>query len=628
MTPIFRLFESWLDPFQPAPDAPMPKGGMAFLLHFVRQAKWPLFLTLVFGGLSAGIEASVYAFIGAIVDMMQTGDRATFFQDHGRVLLGMLFVVLVARAFVAIMNSLLEEQVIVPSFFNLVRWQAHQQVMNQSLAYFHDELSGRLSQKVWQAGQAAGDFMVSLLQVAWYIAVYALTTIFLIADLDWRLGAIVVVWLGVFVVAARHFVPRVRQEAKKVAHAGSGVTGRLVDTYTNIQTVKLFGSGQEENRGALAAFGHFLHQLKRFTRVLTTIRMVMNILNGVMISLVAALALTLWQQSAISTGGVAFTLGLVLRMHFLLNRLFGQLNGLFRNIGTIQDSAETIVKPVAVRDAPDASDLVITKGRIAFEGVQFHYGKAGGVIDHLDLTIEPGERVGLVGPSGAGKTTMTSLLLRFYDPEAGRITIDGTDIASVTQQSLRQNIGMVTQDTSLLHRSVGENIRYGRPTASDEEIRQAARRAHALDFIETLEDRQGQRGFDALVGERGVKLSGGQRQRVAIARVLLKNAPILVLDEATSALDSEVEAAIQANLQELMAGKTVIAIAHRLSTIAQMDQLVVMDKGAIVQQGSHDVLLRDRGGLYAQLWQRQSGGFLSDAEEATASASLAETGSF
>ncbi len=628
MTPIFRLFESWLDPFQPAPDAPMPKGGMAFLLHFVRQAKWPLFLTLVFGGLSAGIEASVYAFIGAIVDMMQTGDRTTFFQDHGRVLLGMLFVVLVARAFVAIMNSLLEEQVIVPSFFNLVRWQAHQQVMNQSLAYFHDELSGRLSQKVWQAGQAAGDFMVSLLQVAWYIAVYALTTIFLIADLDWRLGAIVVVWLGVFVVAARHFVPRVRQEAKKVAHAGSGVTGRLVDTYTNIQTVKLFGSGQEENRGALAAFGHFLHQLKRFTRVLTTIRMVMNILNGVMISLVAALALTLWQQSAISTGGVAFTLGLVLRMHFLLNRLFGQLNGLFRNMGTIQDSAETIVKPVAVRDASDASDLVITKGRIAFEGVQFHYGKAGGVIDHLDLTIEPGERVGLVGPSGAGKTTMTSLLLRFYDPEAGRITIDGTDIASVTQQSLRQNIGMVTQDTSLLHRSVGENIRYGRPTASDEEIRQAARRAHALDFIETLEDRQGQRGFDALVGERGVKLSGGQRQRVAIARVLLKNAPILVLDEATSALDSEVEAAIQANLQELMAGKTVIAIAHRLSTIAQMDRLVVMDKGAIVQQGSHDVLLRDRGGLYAQLWQRQSGGFLSDAEEAIASASLAETGSF
>ena len=627
MTPIFRLFEAWLDPFRPAPDAPLPKGGFAFLVHFVRQARWPLLLTLIFGGLSAGIEASIYAFIGTIVDMMQTGDRSTFFQDHGPVLLGMLLVVLVARAFVAIMNALLEEQVIVPGFFNMVRWQSHQQVMNQSLAFFHDELSGRVSQKVWQAGQAAGDFMVSLLQVAWYIVVYALTTILLIADLDWRLGGIVVAWLCVFVVAARYFVPRVRQEAKKVAHAGSGVTGRLVDTYTNIQTVKLFGSRQEENRGARAAFETFLRQLKRFTRVLTTIRVVMNILNGIMISLIATLALHLWQQNVISTGGVAFSLGLVLRMHFLLNRLFGQLNGLFRNMGTIQDSADTLVRPVAVRDRPDAADLVISRGRIAFEGVKFHYGKAGGVIDHMDLTIEPGERVGLVGPSGAGKTTMASLLLRFYDPEAGRITIDGTDIAAVTQQSLRQNIGMVTQDTSLLHRSIAENIRYGRPSASDDEVRQAARRAHALDFIETLEDRQGRRGFDALVGERGVKLSGGQRQRVAIARVLLKNAPVLVLDEATSALDSEVEAAIQANLQDLMAGKTVIAIAHRLSTIAEMDRLVVMDRGAIVQQGSHDVLLRDRNGLYAQLWQRQSGGFLSDAGETSGPASMAEAGS-
>lgn len=612
MSPIFKAFEAWIDPFRSYPGAIPPKTGLSFLFHFVLQARWIFLLTLIFGGLSAGIEAATYAFVGSLVDMMQTGPRETFFSAHAQALFWMVFVILVLRAFVTIMNSLLEEQVIVPGFFNLVRWQAHQQVMNQSLSYFQEELSGRISQKVWQAGQAAGDFMISLLQVVWYIVIYAFSTLLLIGELDWRLGAIIVVWLLLFVSVARYFVPKVRQKAKQLAHSASGVTGRLVDTYANIQTVKLFGSRDEENRGAHTAFSAYLERLTSFTRLLTMIRVVMTVLNGFMIVLIAGLALVLWREQAITTGNVAFSMALVFRMHFLLNRLLGQLNGLFRNLGTIQDSAETIIKPVAVQDRPGAAGFSVSKGRIAFEGIRFHYGKAGGVIDRLDLTIEPGERVGVVGPSGAGKTTLASLLLRFYDPEAGRITIDGVDIAEITQQSLRRNIGMVTQDTSLLHRSIGENIRYGRSDATDEEVRNAARQAQALDFIETAEDPQGRRGFDAHVGERGVKLSGGQRQRIAIARVLVKDAPILVLDEATSALDSEVEAAIQANLEELMRGKTVIAIAHRLSTIAAMDRLVVMDKGAIVQQGSHDVLLRDSEGLYARLWERQSGGFLPE----------------
>jgi ATP-binding cassette subfamily B multidrug efflux pump len=322
------------------------------------------------------------------------------------------------------------------------------------------------------------------------------------------------------------------------------------------------------------------------------------------------MALSIWQTGGISTGHVAFTLSLVLRLNILLNRLFNQLNGLFRNFGAMQDSMETVVKPIDLTDRPGAGDLVVSKGAVTFENVRFHYGKTDGVIDHLNLAIRPGERVGLVGPSGAGKTTLTSLLLRFFDVEAGRIVIDGQDIRQVRQESLRRSIGMVTQDPSLLHRSIRENIRYGRSKASEADLLEAARKAHALDFIRNLEDKRGRRGFDAFAGERGVKLSGGQRQRIAIARVLLKNAPILVLDEATSALDSEVEAAIQQNLEGLMAGKTVIAIAHRLSTIAAMDRLIVMDKGRIVQQGPHDKLLEDADGLYAQLWQRQSGGFL------------------
>lgn len=610
MKHVFEAFEAWIRPFRQGTGVES-SSGLAFLRHFVHQARWPFFAMLLVGGATAGIEALIFTFIGSIVDMMQDGGQAEFFSKYGTSLLLMAFTVLVLRSLAAIFTALVEEQTIVPGFFNLVRWQSHQMVMDQSLSYFQDELSGRISQKVWQAGQAAGDFMISALQVVWYIVIYAITTLLLIGNLDWRLGVLVLIWFFGFGLIARHFIPRVRLQAKEVAHAGSGVTGRLVDTYANIQTVKLFGSREEENRGVTAAYDRFLGHLQSFTRILTSVRAIMALLSGTMIVLIAAGALYLWQESLITAGNVAFSLALILRLNILLNRLLGQLNGLFRNFGVLQDSAETIVKPVAVQDRPGAGALEVKNGRISFDGVSFHYGKSGGIIDRLDLSIEPGERVGIVGPSGAGKTTLASLLLRFYDPEAGRILIDGVDIRDVTQQSLRRSIGMVTQDTSLLHRSIGENIRYGRPWASDDEVRQAAERAHALDFIEAISDPNGRQGFDARVGERGVKLSGGQRQRIAIARVLLKNAPILVLDEATSALDSEIEAAIQSNLQQLMTGKTVIAIAHRLSTIAALDRLVVMDGGKIVQQGSHDELLRDAAGLYAQLWHRQSGGFLA-----------------
>lgn len=615
MSPLFRAFETWINPFREPPKSDMPRGGFAFLMYFVTQVRWPFVAMLALGGAAAFVEVTIFNFLGRIVDLLDGGNRETFFQDHFWTLMTMAFVVLVVRTLTNSLMALVEEQTIVPGFFNLVRWQCHQQVMKQSLAYFQDDLAGRLSQKVMQSGMSAGDFMTNLLQVVWFIVVYAITTLVLIADLDLWLGAIVAVWLLCFTATAVIFVPRVRAAAKDTANAYSGVTGRLVDTYTNIQSVKLFGSSKEESRGARVSVEAMIAKLHVFTRLLTTIRMIMTMINGVMIVTIAGTALSIWQDGGISTGHVAFALSLILRLNILLNRLFNQLNGLFRHFGSLQDSMETIVKPVSLSDKPEAPDLQVAAGEVRFEKIRFHYGKAGGVIDHLDLTIQPGERVGIVGPSGAGKTTLTSLMLRFFDVESGRILIDGQDVRDVNQESLRRSVGMVTQDPSLLHRSIRENILYGRTSASEEELLDATRKAHASGFIQKLEDRRGRKGFDAFVGERGVKLSGGQRQRIAIARVLLKDAPILVLDEATSALDSEVEAAIQENLQGLMTGKTVIAIAHRLSTIAAMDRLIVMDRGRIVQQGTHETLLEDADGLYAQLWHRQSGGFLEAEKE-------------
>jgi ATP-binding cassette subfamily B multidrug efflux pump len=614
-----HLFESWINPFRSRTDVSPPGKALPFFIYFIGQAKIPFVALLVLGGFVALVEAALFYYVGRLVDILDASHQAAgwpgLIAAHGPELITMLFVVIVVRFIISWLSAVVEEQTINIGFYNLVRWQSYAYVIRQSLSFFQNDFSGAIASKVWQSGGAVGDFMVALLQVVWFIAIYAVTTFALLVALDWRLGLAIVIWIGLFSLLARHFVPRMRRASAAAAESASALTGRIVDSYANIQTLKLFGTAEADDRFVRSGYDNFIETITRLARVLVGVRTSMALLTGLMIAGIGMLCIHLWTEGIISVGGVALTMGLVLRLYNLLGRLMNQLNGLMRNYGTAQNSAELIGKPLGLLDALDAKPLVVTTAAIRFENVHFHYGRPSGVIDGLSLEIKPGERVGLVGRSGAGKSTLVSLLLRFYDLESGRILIDGQDIAKVTQESLRANIGVVTQDTALLHRSVRANLIYGRPEATDDEMAAAAALAEADEFIETLVDQRGRTAYDAYVGERGVKLSGGQRQRVAIARVLLKNAPILVLDEATSALDSEVEAAIQGQLDQLMRSKTVIAIAHRLSTIAAMDRLVILDKGQIVEQGTHAQLLA-LGGHYAQLWERQSGGFLDATSEA------------
>lgn len=607
---LFRRFESLIDVFKPSPDVAPPDGMLRFYGHYLKQV-WPLMVAvLVVGFFAALIEVALFSFLGQLIDMAQAStDASTFFEEHQRELLWMLLVALVIRPVVFGLHNLLTHQAVNPGLTNLVRWQNHRYVLKQSLSFFQNDFAGRIAQRVMQTGPSLRDSAMQVIDALWHVVVYAGSALYLFAAADLRLVVPLALWIVGYSAALWYFVPRIKARSAAASSARSKVMGRVVDGYSNIATLKLFAHSQEEESYAREAMQDLLDKFRLQSRTITALDFLITCLNGVLIVGTGALALWLWSQSLITTGAIALTLGLVIRINNMAEWIMWVVNGIFENVGTVQDGMQTIVQPRQVLDRPDAKPIKVQQGGVRFEDIHFHYGKKGGVIAGLSIDIRPGEKIGLVGPSGAGKSTLVNLLLRLYDLESGRILIDDQDIATVTQESLRANIGVVTQDTSLLHRSIRDNLRYGKPGASDEKLWEAVRKARADAFIPTLDDSQGGRGMDAQVGERGVKLSGGQRQRIAIARVLLKDAPILVLDEATSALDSEVEAAIQESLDSLMEGKTVIAIAHRLSTIARMDRLVVIDKGQVIETGTHAELIA-HGGLYARLWQHQTGGFV------------------
>ncbi|MBY0299794.1 MAG: ABC transporter ATP-binding protein/permease [Methylobacterium sp.] len=615
------MFLAWLerriDPFAPFDEGRQPPGTVTgFAGYYLRPVRTALVI-LFFVGLAAGIvEASLYLLMGWFVDILAKSEPATLWANHATGLTLAAALILVVRPCLSWLHEALSNQLVVPQTTNMIRWRTHLYTLGHSLSYFQADFAGRLANRVTQVGPAVRELAVVFIDTLLYVAIFAVTAVGLFSSISPWLVLPVALWIVAYAGLTAYFVPRARARSLKVADTRSTLIGRIVDSYTNILTVKLFARDREERSAVREATTAHTDAYLHSFRLITATTGTLSLLNSVLIVATAGAVLALWSRGQMTTGEGAAGLALVLRLIAMSGWVMQTVRGLFENIGVIQESMQTIARPHGIVDRPDARELTVPRGRIAFEGVTFHYGREDrGVIEGLTLTIAPGEKVGLVGTSGAGKTTVTSLLLRLHDLEGGRILIDGQDIAGVTQDSLRRQIAVVTQDTSLLHRSIRDNIAYGRPEAGEEEIVAAAKLAHAHDFILGLEDHKGRTGYAAQVGERGVKLSGGQRQRIAIARVILKDAPILILDEATSALDSEVEAAIQGSLDTLMQGKTVLAIAHRLSTIAALDRLIVLDRGRIVEEGRHAELIR-RGGLYARLWARQSGGFLGTGDPA------------
>jgi len=605
---LFRYFESLLEPTALPPQGAPPSGLGAFYWHYARQARGLVAALFVAGFFVALIDTTIPVFVGRVITLVSSHEPGSLLRDSWPPLLGMVFVLLVARPLAMLLQNMLTNQAIVPGFSNLVRWQSHWHVVRQSWSFFQNDYAGRIAQRVMQTGPSLRESVVSATTAVWYILVYGGGAIILLASNDSRLAIPVVLWFAGYAALLRRFVPRLRTRSRRMSEARSALTGRVVDSYTNIATVKLFARPRDEDEFVRAAMDDLTEAHRQQVQLTTLLGLCLAVLNATMVVATGGLAIWLWNDGRIAVGTVAMALPLTWHIAAIAGWVAQNVTTIFENIGVVQEGMRTIAVPRLMPDRPDAVALQVARGAVRFEGVRFGYGTARGVLHGIDLSVAPGERVGLVGRSGAGKSTLVNLLLRFYDIEAGRILIDGQDIALVTQESVRAHIAMVTQDTSLLHRSIRDNIRYGRLLASEWEVRRAAAQAHALEFIEGLEDWYGRRGFDAHVGERGVKLSAGQRQRIALARVILKDAPILVLDEATSSLDSEVEAAIQEQLDSLMRGRTVIAIAHRLSTIARMDRLIVLDQGRIVEEGTHAQLLA-RGGTYARLWLRQSGGF-------------------
>ncbi len=609
---IVRFFESLLEPTILVPaEASPPPGLPGFYWHYARQAKGLVVLLFVAGSIVAVLDATIPVFIGKVVSLVAASDPATLLREHGRQLIGMAAVLLIGRPCALLFQNLVTNQAIVPGLTNLIRWQSHWHVVRQSWTFFQNDFAGRIANRVMQTGPALRESVVAATNAVWYITVYGGSALALTASNDPRLAIPMSLWFCAYVLLLRYFVPRLRDRSREMSDVRSALTGRVVDSYTNIQTVKLFARPRDEDAVVRETVDEHTASFRKQQRVITLFGLCLATMNASMVVGTGAMAVWLWSKGAIGVGIVAMALPLTWQIANIAGWVAQNVTAIFENVGVVQEGMRSIAVPRQMPDRPGAGTLRVDQGAVTFENVHFGYGTSRGVLHGINLAIAPGERIGLIGPSGAGKSTLLNILLRFYDIESGRILIDGQDIAAVTQESVRARIAMVTQDTSLLHRSIRDNIRYGRPEASEAEVIEAARRAHAFDFIETLEDWYGRRGFEAHVGERGVKLSGGQRQRIAIARVILKNAPILVLDEATAALDSEVEAAIQEQLEGLMRGRTVIAIAHRLSTIAKLDRLVVLDQGRIVETGTHNELLARRG-TYWRLWQRQSGGFLQE----------------
>lgn len=608
---MLKFFESLIDPYPNTPVGTPPKQFFAFIRQATKGTRLFISLMTLCAILLGAFEALLFAMLGKVVDWLAAIEPSHLLQQEGSTLLA-LGIIIFASIFVVTFASAIKHQALAGNFPMRLRWNFHRMMLNQSMSFFQDEFAGRISAKVMQTALAVRDICFILTDIVAYIIVYFITILLVAGSFDKWLLIPFIAWLVAYSFALYYFVPRLGNVAKQQADARSLMTGRITDAYTNISTVKLFSHAGREASYARSAMQEFLGTVNKQMRLVTGIEVANQVMSVALVLCATGGALWLWTLGQVGVGAVAAVAAMALRLNGLSHWIMWEMTSLFEQIGTVQDGINTLTNPTAVVDKPKALPLNVTQGEICFNNVSFFYDNKENdqVIHDLNLTIKAGEKIGLVGRSGAGKSTFVNLLLRFYDVKTGQILIDGQNIADITQESLRAQIGMVTQDTSLLHRSVRDNILYGRPDATDEDMFAAAKRAQANEFIETLYDSYGRTGYDVHVGERGVKLSGGQRQRIAIARVMLKDAPILLLDEATSALDSEVENAIQSSLYRLMEGKTVVAIAHRLSTIARMDRLIVLDEGHIVEMGDHESLLKNNG-LYAHLWQHQSGGFLA-----------------